>query len=385
MEELLDTIPLVDHHCHSVTVDELSRAEFEAYLTEAHHPSTGMSMFDTPLGVSVRRWCAPLLDLEPHADPDSYMARRRELGAHEVTSRFLSSTRVSDLLVDGGYRSESLLGMEGLAESSGARVHEVLRLESLAETVARDCPPKDFEDQFASALADRTSAVKALKSVVAYRYGLDLGREPPSHEDVLQAIQRWQRLARPTGEWHLTDPVLLRFVLWAAAGLGHRLQLHTGLGDPDLRLQRADPALLTDFLKVVEPTGTTVLLLHCWPYHRQAAFLAAIYPHVFLDVGLVLNHVGPRATSVLAESMEIAPYQKLLYSSDGFGVAELHYLGALRFRRSLSRVLGDWVAADEMDNDYAAWVARAVGANNARLLYGIGPGPPDADLGPPNR
>jgi hypothetical protein len=67
--------------------------------------------------------------------------------------------------------------------------------------------------------------------------------------------------------------------------------------------------------------------------------------------------------------MELAPYQKLLFSSDGFGLAELHYLGALRFRRALAGVLDDWVDAGEMGSDYAAWIAHAVGADNARRVY----------------
>jgi hypothetical protein len=206
---------------------------------------------------------------------------------------------------------------------------------------------------------------------VAYRHGFDFRPEPPALEEVADAARRWWQEANSRGQWRLTDPVLLRFVLYTAAQLGHRLQLHSGLGDPDLRLHRADPSLLADFLESIQPTGTTVMLLHSWPYHRQAAYLAAVYPHVYFDVGLALNHAGPSAGTVLAEAMELAPYQKLLYSSDGFGLAELHYLGALRFRRALAALLDRWVAAGEIGGDYASWIAHAVGAENARRLYGL--------------
>jgi predicted TIM-barrel fold metal-dependent hydrolase len=247
----------------------------------------------------------------------------------------------------------------------------VLRLESLAETVARRCEPGAFPDTFVATLRQRGPAAVALKSVVAYRHGFDFPPAAPDPEEVADASQRWFGESHSTGEWRLTDQVLLRFILHTAAQLGHRLQLHAGLGDPDLRLHRADPALLADFLESIQPTGTTVMLLHCWPYHRQAAYLAAVYPHVFLDVGLALNHIGPSARTVLAEAMELAPYQKLLYSSDGFGLAELHYLGGLRFRRAVASVLDGWVGAGEMGSDYAAWIAHAVGADNARQVYGL--------------
>jgi predicted TIM-barrel fold metal-dependent hydrolase len=367
----IDGLPLVDHHCHSVSGADLDRPGLENYLTEARSTGANLSSFDTPLGVSIRRWCAPVLDLRPHADADVYVARRRELGPEETNRRFLAFAGLTDLFVDGGYRADALLGADGLAEASGGRVHEVLRLESLAESVARGCEADEFASVFAATLHERSPAAVALKSVVAYRHGFAFSPGPPSPEEVLDAARRWWPEARNRGQWRLTDPVLLRFVLHTAAELGHRLQLHAGLGDPDVRLHLADPSLLADFLETIQPTGTSVMLLHCWPYHRQAAYLAAVYPHVFLDVGLALNHAGPSAPTVLAEAMELAPYQKLLYSSDGFGLAELHYLGALRFRRALARVLDGWVAAGEMASDYAAWIAHAVGSDNARRVYGL--------------
>src|SRR5262249_3849044 len=154
------------------------------------------------------------------------------------------------------------------AAASGGHVHEVLRLEALAEDVARDCQPDEFAGAFTAALAERSPAAVALKSVVAYRHGFDFRPEPPAPDEVLDAARRWWQEASTSGQWRLTDPVLLRFVLFAAAQLAHRLQLHVGLGDPDVRLHRADPSLLADFLETIQPTGTTVLLLHCWPYHR---------------------------------------------------------------------------------------------------------------------
>jgi predicted TIM-barrel fold metal-dependent hydrolase len=367
----VDVLPLLDHHCHSVSSADLDRAGFERYLTEARSLDPKLSTFDTPLGVGIRRWCAPVLDLRPHSEADAYVARRRQLGPDETNRRFLRAARVSDRFVDGDYRADELIGTEALAEASGGPVHEVLRLEALAEKVARGCQPEEFAGAFTSALAERSPAAVALKSVVAYRHGFDFRPEPPSPDEVLHAARRWWHEAGTSGQWRLTDPVLLRFVLYAAAGLAHRLQLHVGLGDPDVRLHRADPSLLADFLETIQPTGTAVMLLHCWPYHRQAAYLAAVYPHVYFDVGLALNHVGPSAGTVLAESLELAPFQKLLYSSDAFGLAELHYLGALRFRRALAGVLDRWVAAGEMGADYASWIAHAVGAENARRVYGL--------------
>ena len=121
----------------------------------------------------------------------------------------------------------------------------------------------------------------------------------------------------------------------ASLPLGLPLQVHTGYGDPDLTLHRADPSLLTPFLRALPAEAGPVVLLHCYPYHRQAAYLANVFPQVMVDVSLAVNHVGPRAAAVLAETLELAPFGSLLYASDGFALAELHHLGAVLFRRAL--------------------------------------------------
>ena len=115
-----------------------------------------------------------------------------------------------------------------------------------------------------------------------------------------------------------------------------------------------------------------MVLLHCYPYHRQAAYLANVFPQVVLDVSLAVNHVGPRASAVLAETLELAPFGSLLYASDGFGLAELHHLGAVLFREALGRVLEEWLADDVLTADDARRFARMIAGGNARRVYRLG-------------
>ena len=53
-------------------------------------------------------------------------------------------------------------------------------------------------------------------------------------------------------------------------------------------------------------------------------------------------------------------------ASDGFGLAELHHLGAVLFRRALGRVLDDWLADDALSADDAIRFARMITADTAR-------------------
>ena len=341
----------------------LDRTALEAYLTESDRPPPpGCSTFDTLLGVSVLRHCAPVLDLPGGADPDDYVARRCELGPEEVNRRLLRAAGVDAMLVDTGLGGEDLLGLEELARASGAHAREVVRLEAVAEEAGMGgTVPGDFADAFAEVLARRADRAVALKSIIAYRFGLDFDPRPPSAGEVAAAAEEW--LGRP----RLDHPVLLRHVLWAGLRTGLPLQIHTGFGDPDEDLRRSDPALLTDFLRATVDLGPPVMLLHCYPYHREAAYLASVFPHVHMDVGLAVPHVGHRSAAVLAEALELAPFYKVLYSSDAFGLPELHHLGAVQFRRALEELPG----LLGIDTAEAERVTHLIAFGNARRVYAL--------------
>jgi len=362
---LLEGLRLIDHHCHGVVRHELDRPGFEALLSEAGAPPEGVTHFDTPLGLAVRRHCAPLLDLDPHPTPEQYLERRSVLGVEEVTGRMLRAAGAQALLVDTGYRGDELLSPVQLGAAAGAAGKEIVRLESVAEDLAgRGVDASQFLGRYAETLAAADAV--AVKSIAAYRVGLDFNPRPPARAAVQAAVSAWMRRGAP---YRLDDPTLVRALLWTAVELGRPIQFHVGYGDADIRLHRTNPSLLTDFLRAV-PRRVPVLLLHCWPYQREASYLAAVLPHVYLDVGLALNYVGPsRAVAVLAEALEVTPFGKMLYSSDAFGLPELYHLGALGFRRALAELLDARITAGEWSATDARRLARMIGVENAARVY----------------
>ncbi len=372
LESGVGALALVDHHVHPALAAETGTAEFEQLITESDRPlPAGLTQFDSQLGVAIRRWCAPVLDLAPFAAPAEYLARRSALGPAEVARRLLRASGTAHFLIDTGYPRPGLLGLDGMREASGAQADEVVRLESVAEQAVLDGDGSaaGFAVRFAAALSSQAAAAVGLKSIVGYRYGLDFDPEPPAAAEVTAAAGGWLRRIEATGRVRVEDPVLLRHLLWTGLELGLPLQLHTGFGDPDADLRRCDPLLLRGFLQRTGPAGVPVMLLHCYPYHRGAGYLAQAYPHVYLDVGLAINYAGARAAAVVAESLELAPFGKLLFSSDAWGPPELHYLGALLWRRATARVLGGWVADGDWSHADALRVAEMVAAGNARRVY----------------
>jgi predicted TIM-barrel fold metal-dependent hydrolase len=372
-------LALIDHHVHGILTGELDATAVEYGLMESTSPPPpGTSGFDTQLGFAVRRWCAPVLDLEPRVPAGDYVRRRLELGSAEVARRFLTAAAVNTWVVDTGYQSDAVTTSAELVALSGTPAVEIVRLESVAERViSSGVTAAGYADAVTSAVHAAAGpagagAAVGFKSVAAYRGGLGLDPRRPAPVQVTAAASRWLREIDDTAPIRLEDQVLIRHGIWAAIDTGLPLQFHAGFGDTDSRLARSDPALLHDFLLASQPTGTPVMLLHCYPYHRQAGAMANLFPHVYMDVGEILNHVGARSTTVLAESLELTPFHKMLYSSDAFGLPELHYLGAVCFRRDIAVVTGAFVSDGLWSAADASRVADMIGSGNAQRVYQLG-------------
>lgn len=358
---------LIDGHCHPVQAGEIDRAGFELACSEADLPAPpGVSYVDSQVGVAVRRWCPPALGLPAGVSIEDYLTRRSELGWAVATEALLGQAGLAALLVDTGLDGPDLVGLPQLQTMAAAPVHEVVRLERVAENVLGRVNAADYADAFASDLAQRVSQAVAVKSIIAYRHGLEIPAERPSAAEVTAAASRCGRFGG-----RLTDPVLLRHALWAGIDTGLPVQLHTGFGDRDLRLARADPALAQPFIEATRSTGTPIVLLHTYPYQRSAGWLAQVYPHVYLDLGLTVGHVGLRSDAVLAEFLELAPFGKVLFSTDAYQLPELYLVGAAQFRHSLDRLLTGWVADGAMVAADAERLAEQIGGGNAQRVYGI--------------
>jgi predicted TIM-barrel fold metal-dependent hydrolase len=246
----------------------------------------------------------------------------------------------------------------------------VIRIEAVAEEVASRQPDRrTFAPMIEAELARRATSAVGFKTIAAYRTGLDLDADRPSRSDVDAAAEQFLR----NGGARLDDPVLIRWLIWTAADIGGRaglpLQIHSGFGDTDITLHRADPSRFTPLVRTLAPTGVDLVFLHCYPYHREAGAMAAVFPYVSFDVGLALTYVGPSASRVLAEAMEVAPFAKQLYSSDGFGLAELFLVGAESFREALNAVLDGWLAEQRCSAHDAERIAALLAAGNARRVY----------------
>ena len=371
----ISELPLLDHHAHGVYERELAPAEVERWLSETYlPPAPGCSWWDSPIGLAVRAHCAPVLDLEPFSSPERYVERRLQLGALEVNRRLLAGAGVDTVLLDTGMPDPGLCSPQRLGELAGASGHEVVRLEPIAERLAAGpISPSEYPEAIEAAVRDAVRRAVGAKTVIAYRSGLAISPVKPATAEVIAAASQWMAGATDGQPLRLVERTLHHHLVWvgieACHKFGRPLQLHVGLGDPDLDLDQVDPTLLTPLLRAIQPLGVPMTLLHNYPFQRQAAYLAAMFPNVYVDVGLGINHVGPSAHRVLAELMEYTPFHKQLYSSDAIALAELHYLGAFLFRQALDTVFEDWTRGGHLSAADAERIAGQLASGNARRIY----------------
>ena len=367
MEGSTAAVRYVDHHCHGVVLADLDRPRFESLMNEGVRAGArGTTFFDSMEGLALRRWCGPLLDLDPHSSPDAYLERRAEVGGTEVARRFLAASGTDAFLVDTGYAPDQVTPPDELARLAAGTAYQVIRLETIAQELLRNgVPASEVPERVIQTLAE-TSAVGA-KSIAAYRVGLALPAAKPALDEVVHTLD----LVEPgaDGSFRIAHPALNGWLAWTAVEAGIPLQFHVGYGDSDVNLHECDPLLLTGFLRATEDRGVPVMLLHNYPFHRHAGYLAQVFEHVFVDVGLAVHNTGALSVAVLRERLELAPFGKVLYSSDAYGLPELYFLASTLFRRALADVLDTLVATGDATDEDARHITSLVASENARRAY----------------
>ena len=243
-------------------------------------------------------------------------------------SALLRATNTEALYVDDGYPPAGEgTSWDELGELAGCEARPVLRIERVAAEEGVDAVPEVVA-------AARENGFVGLKTISAYRTGLELER---LREFVLPALEANEATGSPL-------PV----------------QIHCGFGDWDLYLSRADPGHLKPVLDRFRETR--FVLLHCYPFVREAGWLAHVYGNVWFDLSLTIPHVS-RPGEMVRQALELAPVSKLLYASDAARTSELYYLAAKWWREALAEVLPELLGDDAED------AARKILRENALSVY----------------
>lgn len=372
----LASIPIVDNHCHSLLRQQPPDDEaFRIHLTESYFPEIARD--DVPYSLFYQwtiRELAGLLACEP--TPDAVHAARRARGVESLTREIVERGNFKTWLIDTGYGTDTTFSLDELRSLAPCRIEEIIRLEPLIERLILASADFDgFLDAYREGLSDlRGRGIVGLKSVIAYRSGLQL--EAVDRATAAAAYVGVQEAAkRDGGRLRIeSKPLLDHLVVIAveeSARQGVPIQFHTGLGDPDLDLTKVDPAALRLIFSDRFRAAPIVLLHTGYPYVRSLAYLAAMFPNVYADMGEAILFAAGEATEITRELLGLAPASKILFSTDASLVPELYWVGARLGRRALGRVLDEHIADGALDERTALdWAERILWRNSERV-YGL--------------
>jgi uncharacterized protein len=374
----LTQVSVVDNHCHGVMRDQAfgNITAWRRAFTESTDP--GMPRDHVATMALYRRLIQTLaifFDCEPEEEP--VFAARSEMGGRELTAALLRAANVDTLLLDTGFPAPAeVLPVPELGELGGCRAEPMLRLEVLMEDLLAERDSlAATEEVLAAALDDvRGQGYVALKSIVAYRTGLEV-REWP-REEAESSFHEYKRAAE-AGSARLVHKPLLDTLLHVAFAQAARqevpVQFHVGYGDADTDLLLGNPLYLRPVLQRTDYRGMPVVLLHeCYPYTRQGGYLAAVYENAYLDLSYGIPLLGyGEMLSFTRQAIGVTPTSKLMYSSDGIGVPELHWISAINGRRALGQVLGEMVSHGELSLSQAEAAGDSILRGNATRLYGL--------------
>ena len=372
---------VVDVHCHGFGVDSILASDPEKWLNRITlmgtcFESSGQGGQDTAaladgmtgstlLALAARRWLAALLG----CGEDMVAQTRAQAMAQDIRgylSRLFKDENLSALFVDDGY-PQPPVDLARMGRDSGLTIHRVVRIEPLIERARKQSASLAALEENFRALLDRAASdpnTTAFKSIIAYRTGLDI--DTPDHTGLETDYRRWRESGWKE-ERSLSKAVrdhLLNVALDIAGQRGLPFHLHTGGGDPDVKLGYANPIHLEKLLK--QRLGQAIVLIHAgYPWLGETAYLASLYPLVYVD----LSVASPWSTLYLERGLETllgaVPAQKLMHGSDEASLPEVIWLAARLTRQALQRVLARAVDMDLIDTGQAEHIGRGVLAENA--------------------
>ena len=370
----LSLIPIIDHHAHSLLKPEASAdaAGFRQWFTESTDPEIHAK--HVPHSLFFRtglRWLAELLDCEPTLE--AFLAARASQPYQAWTQRLFNEANITVMLCDYGYQGDDAYGHAELQALVPCRVEPILRLETLAQDLIVKHETFDqMLDAFVATVSQaRRDGYVALKSIIAYRTGLHI--LPTPRDEAAAAFVALKEEARRAGQVRLASKPLCDYLvlraLEQAVVQGLPVQFHTGFGDGDADLRGSNPLHLRF---VIEQTRCPLVLLHAgWPFYRELAHMAAIYPNVWLDLSLAVPFATTGIPTMLREVLGMAHLSKVLFATDAFTMPEIFWLAARWGRWGLGCVLDEFVAEDFLTADEARAAAESILGGNARNLYSL--------------
>ncbi|XP_058771183.1 protein fluG-like [Vicia villosa] len=375
LRKAVEEVELVDGHAHNLValhsnlpfIHAFSEAQGEA-LASSHH------------SLSFKRNLRDLAELYGcESSLRGVEEYRRVSGLESTGLACFKAARISAILIDDGLELDKEHDIEW-HKSFIPFVGRILRIEKVAEKILEEDFPNgsrwtldSFTKAFVSKLESVAGEIFGLKSIAAYRSGLEINTNV-TKQDAEEGLAQVLLAGKPIriANKNLIDYIFLQS-LEVAQSYDLPFQIHTGFGDKDLDMRLANPLHLRSVFEDKRYLKSRIVLLHAsYPFSREASYLASVYSQVYLDFGLAIPKLSVHGMiSSLKELIELAPINKVMFSTDGYAFPETFYLGAKKSREVVFSVLRDTCIDGDLSVSEAVEAAKDILARNAINFYKI--------------
>ncbi|KAI0386903.1 glutamine synthetase/guanido kinase [Hypomontagnella monticulosa] len=400
LNAVIDSTPLIDNHAHPLLKPEsLNKRPLLSIASEAN----GAALDDSKTSLAHLRavkQLATVLGCEQSWEAVAAGVERKRLESrYGWIERCLEG--IETILIDDGLDApEQVEGYAWHNKFTKSKCKRIVRIETVASDIlARHFVSSDpitvtdrtvekfidyFSEHISQCIAD--SNVAGFKSIICYRRGLDIPAGAAHIDDVRRDLQDFVDAGlnpnAPVSGFSLNkrleNSYLNHLIVHITAQLIHKahghkkpIQFHTGLGDNDITLTKSSPSHLQTFIRT-HPTVPIVLLHAGYPWTRETAYLATMYPNVYADIGEVFPSISQQGQEeVLKEMLELCPWSKILCSTDAHSFPEMYLITTAQIRSALKTVLGALVRTQQLDEKQAARLAQDVLFSNSNKLYNL--------------
>ena len=414
LELLIHTFPVIDNHAHNMLLDDLAYGSsdypFETITSEAQGPALFDHVHSTLSHMRAIRQLAHFFDCR--ATLADVKAARHEWVRRDyqgLIKKCFEGTHA--IMMDDGLSADAVHPYQWHRQFV-PQVSRIVRIEAVAAEILEQLVlaaglikpglDADWEKNQTEAFFIRFNGefrnqirafandadVRGFKSVICYRTGLDVEltsrkalrpQQSLTESNLLSSFHDFLQKAVRNNDYRIERKEVNDYLVVAvcdvldkrveAEGEGLPFQFHTGLGDPDINLVKANPAYLQPLIEAF-PNVDFVLLHSSYPYTREAGYLASAYSNAWLDIGEVFPMLSREGEeTVLREALELTPTSKILWSTDGHFYPETYWLANNQFRDVLRRVLTGGVARGDYDVRQAVTIATDIMFWNSNSLY----------------
>ncbi|KAI0651348.1 amidohydrolase-domain-containing protein [Trametes meyenii] len=396
LSHVVFSYPAIDNHAHAFLREEYrDSVPFEGLITEASGEKALQDATYTFACFRATTQLAKLYGLSPDADWEAVKQHRRQLPYEALCRMCMEPTRIQLILIDDGLGGGEKMYPYGWHDQfTPSKTKRIVRIEALAEDLLKReiaqhiqmsaLSPSNIIHSFVPSLeaalraAAADNEVVGFKSIACYRTGLDVAVMSSLDSDVPleQLLTRLSLIYMSSGTLRLQDKkfndYVVNLAMRIAGEAGKPVQFHTGLGDNDITLTLSSPAHMQPLIKAY-PNTKIVLLHSSYPYTKEAGYLTAVYENVYLDFGEVFPFLNPEGQrQVLRQVLELAPTNKIMWSTDGHYWPESYYLGTLQARQALYEVLESSVRKLELTLPQAIGIVKRAFFENANRVYNLG-------------